>query len=151
MEAIHFFERPTNSYMASQQQIMYWSVTSHLFSVQLNICVGLFIWRYCSLHVVLSGFHSCIVSVYVFILTIVTSAPKMEAEKSCEPTTLKKISKFVQRKSTIFCVVTSCRLTPQLCSRNWVDPVPDPLLLWKSGRAGNRTRTSGSVARNSDH
>jgi hypothetical protein len=26
-----------------------------------------------------------------------------------------------------------------------VDPVPDPLLLKKSGSAGNRTRTSGSV------
>jgi hypothetical protein len=32
-----------------------------------------------------------------------------------------------------------------------VDPVPHPLLLRKSGSAGNRTRTSGSVARNSDH
>jgi hypothetical protein len=32
-----------------------------------------------------------------------------------------------------------------------VDSVPDPLLLRKSGSAGNRTRTSGSVARNSDH
>jgi hypothetical protein len=33
-----------------------------------------------------------------------------------------------------------------------VDPVPDPLLLRKkSGSPGNRTRTSGSVARNSDH
>jgi hypothetical protein len=32
-----------------------------------------------------------------------------------------------------------------------VDPVPNPLLLRKSGRVGNRTRTSGSVARNSDH
>jgi hypothetical protein len=32
-----------------------------------------------------------------------------------------------------------------------VDPVPDPLLLRKSGGAGNRNRTSGSVARDSDH
>jgi hypothetical protein len=32
-----------------------------------------------------------------------------------------------------------------------VDPVPDPLLLRKSGSAGNRTKISGSVARNSDH
>jgi hypothetical protein len=32
-----------------------------------------------------------------------------------------------------------------------VDPVPDPLLLRKSGSAGNEIRTSGSVARNSDH
>jgi hypothetical protein len=30
-------------------------------------------------------------------------------------------------------------------------PVPDPLLLRISGSAGNLTRTSGSVARNSDH
>jgi hypothetical protein len=33
--------------------------------------------------------------------------------------------------------------------RGWVDPVPDPLLLRKCDSAGNRTRTSGSVARNS--
>jgi hypothetical protein len=32
-----------------------------------------------------------------------------------------------------------------------VDPVPDPLLVRNSGIAGNRTRTSGSVARNYDH
>jgi hypothetical protein len=31
------------------------------------------------------------------------------------------------------------------------DHVPDPLLLRKSGSAGNLTQTSGSVARNSDH
>jgi hypothetical protein len=31
-----------------------------------------------------------------------------------------------------------------------VHPVPDPLLLGKYGGAGNRTRTSGSVARNVD-
>jgi hypothetical protein len=29
--------------------------------------------------------------------------------------------------------------------------VPDPLLLRKSGSAGNQTRTSGTIARNSDH
>jgi hypothetical protein len=38
-----------------------------------------------------------------------------------------------------------------LYSRGWADPVPDPLLVRKYGRAGNRTQTSGSVARNSDH
>jgi hypothetical protein len=43
------------------------------------------------------------------------------------------------------------QVAPQLYSRGWVDPVPDPLLVRKSGSAGNRTRTSGSVARNSDH
>jgi hypothetical protein len=40
---------------------------------------------------------------------------------------------------------------PQLYPRGWVDPVPDPVLLRKSGSAGNRSQTSGSVARNSDH
>jgi hypothetical protein len=42
------------------------------------------------------------------------------------------------------------QLTPHLYSRGWMDPVPDPPLR-KSGRVGNRTRTSGSVARNSGH
>jgi hypothetical protein len=32
-----------------------------------------------------------------------------------------------------------------------VDPVPNPLLLRKSGSAGNLTRISESVARNYDH
>jgi hypothetical protein len=32
-----------------------------------------------------------------------------------------------------------------------VDPVPDPLLLRKSGSDGNRTRDSGSAARDCDH
>jgi hypothetical protein len=41
------------------------------------------------------------------------------------------------------------QVAPQLYSRGWVDPVPDPLLLRKSGSAGNGTRTSGYVARNS--
>jgi hypothetical protein len=44
----------------------------------------------------------------------------------------------------------SFQVAPQLCSRG-VDSVPDPLLLRKSGSAGNRARISGSVARNSDH
>jgi hypothetical protein len=43
------------------------------------------------------------------------------------------------------------QVAPQLYSRGLVDPVPDPLLLSKSGSAGNRTPTSESVARNSDH
>jgi hypothetical protein len=32
------------------------------------------------------------------------------------------------------------QIAPQLSSRGWVDPIPDPLLLRKSGSAGNRTR-----------
>jgi hypothetical protein len=42
------------------------------------------------------------------------------------------------------------QVTPQLYSRGWVDPVPEPLLVSKSGNAGNRTRISGPVAGNSD-
>jgi hypothetical protein len=42
-------------------------------------------------------------------------------------------------------------IAPQLSSRGWVDPVPDQLLLRKFGSTGNRIRTSGSVAGNSDH
>jgi hypothetical protein len=38
------------------------------------------------------------------------------------------------------------QVAPQLYSRDRVNPVADPLLLRKSGRAGNRTRITGSVA-----
>jgi hypothetical protein len=41
------------------------------------------------------------------------------------------------------------QVAPQLYSRRWRDPVPDPLLLRKSGSTGNRTRVSRSVARKS--
>jgi hypothetical protein len=37
------------------------------------------------------------------------------------------------------------QVAPQLYSRGWVDPVPDPLLTRKSSSAGNRTRTCESV------
>jgi hypothetical protein len=43
------------------------------------------------------------------------------------------------------------QVAPQLSSRGLVDPVPDALLLRKSGSAGIEPGTSGSVARNSDH
>jgi hypothetical protein len=42
------------------------------------------------------------------------------------------------------------QVAPQLYSRGWVDPVPDPLILRKYGSAVNRTRISGFVAKNSD-
>jgi hypothetical protein len=45
----------------------------------------------------------------------------------------------------------SFQVALQLYSRGSVDPVPDPLLLRMRGSVGNGTRTSGSVARNSDH
>jgi hypothetical protein len=34
----------------------------------------------------------------------------------------------------------SIQVAPQLSSRGWVDPVPDPLFLRKSGSTGNRTQ-----------
>jgi hypothetical protein len=43
------------------------------------------------------------------------------------------------------------QVVPELYSRGWVDPLPDPLVLRNSGSAGNRSRTSGSVSNNSDH
>jgi hypothetical protein len=57
-----------------------------------------------------------------------------------------RILRFLDRSCHFF-----FQVAPQLHSRGWVDPVPDPLLLRKSGNPGNRTRTSGSVAKNSDH
>jgi hypothetical protein len=53
---------------------------------------------------------------------------------------------FLDRSSYFF-----FQVAPQLYSRGWVDPVPDPLLLIKCGSAGNRAQASGSVTRNSDH
>jgi hypothetical protein len=53
---------------------------------------------------------------------------------------------FLDRSRYYFFLVA-----PQLYSRGWVGPVPDPQLLRKSSSVGNRTRTSGSVARNSGH
>jgi hypothetical protein len=57
-----------------------------------------------------------------------------------------RIFGFLDRSRDFF-----LQTSPQLYSRDWVDPIPDPLLLRKSGSAGNRTGISGSVARNSDH
>jgi hypothetical protein len=52
---------------------------------------------------------------------------------------------FLDRSSYFF-----FQVAPELYSRGWVGPVPVPLLR-KSCSVGNRTRNSGSVARNSDH
>jgi hypothetical protein len=57
-----------------------------------------------------------------------------------------RILEFLDRSRYFF-----FQVSPQFYSRGWVDPVPEPLLLRKFGRAGNRTRTSGSLARSSDH
>jgi hypothetical protein len=57
-----------------------------------------------------------------------------------------RILAFIDRSRYFFFLVA-----PQLYPRGWVDPVLNPLLLRKPGSAGDRTRTSGSAARNSDH
>jgi hypothetical protein len=57
-----------------------------------------------------------------------------------------RILGFLDRSSYFF-----FQVAPQLYSRGWVGPVPNPLHLRKSGSDGNITRTSESVARNSDH
>jgi hypothetical protein len=49
-----------------------------------------------------------------------------------------RILGFLDRSCYFFFLVA-----PQLYSRGWVDPVPELLLLRKSGSAGNGTRTSG--------
>jgi hypothetical protein len=47
---------------------------------------------------------------------------------------LQLYSRFLDRSRYFF-----FQVAPQLYSRSWVDPVPDPLLLRKSGSAANRT------------
>jgi hypothetical protein len=58
---------------------------------------------------------------------------------------LRPYSRFSWQEPLLF-----YQVAPQLYSQGWVDSVPDPLLFF-SGSAGNRTRASGSVAKNSDH
>jgi hypothetical protein len=50
-----------------------------------------------------------------------------------------------------WCCYFFFHVVPQLYSRRWANPVPDSLLLRKSSSTGNRSRTSGFVARYSDH
>jgi hypothetical protein len=58
---------------------------------------------------------------------------------------LRSYSRFSRQEPLLF-----YQVAPQLYSRGWVDPVPDPLH-YVYGSAGNRTRASGSVSKNSDH
>jgi hypothetical protein len=71
------------------------------------------------------------------------------AYKRCHTVSVKdpygRILGFLDRNRYYF-----FKVAPQLYWRGWVEPVPDPLIR-KSGSAGNRTRTSGSVAMNFDH
>jgi hypothetical protein len=78
--------------------------------------------------------------------TIPTERPKLVGEVSAKfadrerrvtSTTdpYRSILDFLDRSFNFF-----FQVAPQLHSRGWMDPVPDWLLLGKSGRAGNRTR-----------
>jgi hypothetical protein len=58
--------------------------------------------------------------------------------------TLRPYFRFLDRSRYYF-----FQIPPQLYSQGWMDPVPDPLNLRKSGSAKTRTRTSESVARTS--
>jgi hypothetical protein len=64
------------------------------------------------------------------------------ADRGCRVTDpYGRILRFLDRSRYFF-----FQLVPQWYSGGWVVTVPDPLLLRKSGSAGNRTRASGSVA-----
>jgi hypothetical protein len=61
-----------------------------------------------------------------------------------------KIKQKCLHFDTIEVFEAESQVAPHLYSWDWVDPVPDSLLHRNSGSAENRTRTSGSIARNSD-
>jgi hypothetical protein len=82
---------------------------------------------------------------WVYERTIPTEGPPIVGEGS---------AKFEDRKCHVisvtdsYCIILEFldpsrfvffQVAPQLYSRGWVDPVPEPLLLRKSGSAGNRT------------
>jgi hypothetical protein len=83
-------------------------------------------------------------------LTILTKRPPLVSEVSANVVSVTdpygRILGFLDRGHYFF-----FQVAPQLYSQGWVDPITDPFLLWKSGSTENWTRTSGSVARNSDH
>jgi hypothetical protein len=88
--------------------------------------------------------------------TILTERPPLVDEVSAT-FVVESLAWLVQRvPMAVFCFPDRGRYfffqaVTQFYSRGLMDPVPDPLLLRKCGSAGNRTRTSGSVARNSEH
>jgi hypothetical protein len=90
---------------------------------------------------------SCVYS-YITIISLINS--QLFANRGCHVVSVTdpygRILGFLDRETYCF-----FQVAPQLHSRGCVDPVLDPLLLRKSGSARNRTRTSGSVARNPDN
>jgi hypothetical protein len=104
------------------------------------------------------SFHSCPLEwvtcysvAWVHQRTIPTERPPLVvADRGCHVVSLTypyglKLG-FLDRSCYFF-----YQIALQLYSWGWADPVPDPLVLRKSGSAGNWTRTSGSVAKNSVH
>jgi hypothetical protein len=90
--------------------------------------------------------------------TIPTKGPPLVSEVSANFYGYRGVAQSAQQipydRNLTFLYRSRCfvfQVALQLYSRSWVDPVPDILLLRKSGSARNQTRTSGSVARNSDH
>jgi hypothetical protein len=78
----------------------------------------------------------------------------MEDSKRSLPPVLPTMAGSVEQVCVCVCVcVRACvRACVCVCARaRWVDTVPDPLFVRKSGSTGNRTRDPGSSARNSDH
>jgi hypothetical protein len=73
-----------------------------------------------------------------------TFADRGVSRKSVRRIPYGRILGFLDRSRCFF-----SQVAPQLYSWCWVDN--DPLLLTKSGSVRKRTRTSGSVVRNSDH
>ena len=79
--------------------------------------------------------------------TIPTEQPPPVGEVSANFSGWRGVTWSAQRVPTVvnLCFLDRSRylfiqVAPQLTSRGWVDPVRDPLLLRKSGSAGNRTR-----------
>jgi hypothetical protein len=79
--------------------------------------------------------------------TIPTERPPLVGEVNANLLRVEGIACSAQRIPTAFNLGFLDRshyffiqVAPQLSSRGWVGTVPDPLLLRKSGRAGNRTR-----------
>jgi hypothetical protein len=75
---------------------------------------------------------------------VIANFLRIEGARGQRDRSLRPYSPFSRQEPLLF-----FQASPQLYSRGRVNPVPDPLLFF--GSAGNRTRASGSVAKNSDH
>jgi hypothetical protein len=122
---------------------------------ELKLCYKNVIWKLYKIHRVRS--HKPNFVAWVREWTIPTEWGQLVAklmpiftDTGCQALSLtypyRRILGFLDRSHYFF-----CQVAPQLYSRGWVDHFQDPPLIWKSSSAGNRTQTSASVPRNSDH